>query len=119
MDPDYVVVGAGSSGCVLANRLSQTISNRVLLLEASPEDKNFWIHVLLGFGKNVNNFEVNWWYQGEAESYCRGNQYLLPRGKALGGSSSINGMVYVRGQAEDFNQWAQLRNLRCRAAGSS
>ena len=97
MDYGYIVVGAGSSGCVLANRLSQTQSNRVLLLEADPEDKNFWIHVPLGFGKNVNNSEVNWCYQGEAEAYCRGNQYLLPRGKVLGGSSSINGMVYVRG----------------------
>ena len=110
MDYDYIVVGAGSSGCVLANRLSQTQSNKVLLLEAGPEDKNFWIHVPLGFGKNVNNPDVNWCYQGESEPYCRGNQYLLPRGKVLGGSSSINGMVYVRGQAEDFNHWAQLGN---------
>ena len=62
MDYDYIVVGAGSSGCVLANRLSQTQSNKVLLLEAGPEDKNFWIHVPLGFGKNVNNPDVNWCY---------------------------------------------------------
>ena len=116
---NYIVVGAGSSGCLVANRLSQTQSNIVLLLEANPEDKNFWIHVPLGFGKNVNNSEVNWSYQGKAEPYCRGSQYLLPTGKVLGGSSSINGMVYVRGQAEDLNHWAQLRTLRCRAAGSS
>ena len=66
MDYDYIVVGAGSSGCVLANRLSQTQSNKVLLLEAGAEDKNFWIQVPLGFGKNVNNTDVNWCYQGES-----------------------------------------------------
>lgn len=110
MDCDYIVVGAGSSGCVLANRLTESPKNRVLLLEAGPEDKNFWIHIPLGFGKNINNPEVNWCYEGQAEPYCRGQRYLLPRGKVLGGSSSINGMVYVRGQAEDFDHWAQLGN---------
>ena len=109
MDYDYIVVGAGSSGCVLANRLSQTQSNKVLLLEAGPEDKNFWIHVPLGFGKNVNNPDVNWCYQGESEPYCQGNQYLLPRGK-FRWVELYHGMVYVRGQAEDFNHWAQLGN---------
>lgn len=111
MDYDYVVVGAGSAGCVIANRLSENPRNKVLLLEAGPEDKNFWIHVPLGFGKNVNNPDVNWCYRGEPEPYCRKQSYLLPRGRVLGGSSSINGMVYVRGQIEDFNHWSQLGNL--------
>ena len=110
MDYDYIVVGAGSAGCVLANRLSANPVNQVLLLEAGPKDSNFWIHVPLGFGKNVNNPGVNWCYQSEPEPYCRGQSYLLPRGKVLGGSSSINGMVYVRGQVEDFDHWAQLGN---------
>ena len=79
MDCDYIVVGAGSSGCVLANRLTGSPKNRVLLLEAGPEDKNFWIHIPLGFGKNINNPEVNWCYEGQAEPYCRGQRYLLMR----------------------------------------
>jgi len=110
MEFDYVIVGAGSAGCVLANRLSVDPTNRVLLLEAGPEDRNFWIHVPLGFGKNVNNPSVNWCYQSEPEPNVRGQRFLLPRGRVLGGSSSINGMVYVRGQPEDFDHWAQLGN---------
>ena len=105
---DYIIVGAGSAGCVLANRLSAFSSNKVLLLEAGPEDRNPWIHVPLGYGKNVANPDVNWCLQSEPEEYCYGQSHFLPRGKVLGGSSSINGMVYVRGQVEDFDTWAQL-----------
>jgi choline dehydrogenase len=108
MDYDFIVVGAGSAGCVLANRLSANPANKVLLLEAGPQDKNFWIHIPLGYGKNVNNPEVNWCLESEAEDYCYGRKHFLPRGKVLGGSSSINGMVYVRGQVEDFDTWAQM-----------
>jgi choline dehydrogenase len=107
---DYIIVGAGSAGCVLANRLSADPKNRVLLLEAGPEDRNLWIHIPFGFGKNVNNRAVNWCFRGEPDP-ARGNHaHLLPRGRVLGGSSSINGMVYVRGQVEDFDMWAQLGN---------
>ncbi|HJQ55834.1 MAG TPA: GMC family oxidoreductase N-terminal domain-containing protein [Vineibacter sp.] len=110
MHYDYIIVGAGSAGCVLANRLSADPANRVLLLEAGPDDRNLWIHVPFGFGKNVANSAVNWCFRGEPDP-ARGNQaYLLPRGRVLGGSSSINGMVYVRGQVEDFDHWAQLGN---------
>jgi choline dehydrogenase len=108
MEYDYIIVGAGSAGCVLANRLSADPANRVLLLEAGPEDRNFWIHVPLGYGKNVNNPAVNWCLESEPEDYNFGQTYFLPRGKVLGGSSSINGMVYVRGQVEDFDTWAQM-----------
>ncbi|MCB1741254.1 MAG: GMC family oxidoreductase N-terminal domain-containing protein, partial [Gammaproteobacteria bacterium] len=108
MEYDFVVVGAGSAGCVLANRLSADPGNRVLLLEAGPEDRNLWIHIPLGYGKNVANPKVNWCLQSEPEEYLYGRSAFLPRGKVLGGSSSINGMVYVRGQAEDYDQWAQM-----------
>ena len=110
MDYDYIIVGAGSAGCVLANRLSEDPRNRVLLIEAGPVDRNVWIHIPLGYGKNVNTPSVNWCYEGEPEPYCHGKKYFLPRGRVLGGSSSINGMVYVRGQVDDFNHWAQLGN---------
>ena len=103
-------MGAGSAGCVVANRLSEDPHNRVLLIEAGPVDRNVWIHIPLGYGKNVNNPSVNWCYEGEPEPYCHGKKYFLPRGRVLGGSSSINGMVYVRGQVDDFNHWAQLGN---------
>ena len=107
MTYDYIIVGAGSAGCVLANRLSADPANRVLLLEAGPEDKNFWIHIPLGYGRNIVNPDVNWCFESQPEEYCHGQKYFLPRGKVLGGTSSINGMVYVRGQVEDFDGWAQ------------
>ena len=108
MGYDYIIVGAGSAGCVLANRLSASSANKVLLLEAGPEDRNPWIHVPLGYGKNVSNPDVNWCLESEPEEYLYGQKYFLPRGKVIGGSSSINGMVYVRGQVEDFDMWAQM-----------
>ena len=108
MDYDFIIIGAGSAGCVLANRLSADPSRKVLLLEAGPEDRNPWIHIPLGYGKNVSNPSVNWCFQSEPENELYGQSYMLPRGKVIGGSSSINGMVYVRGQKEDYNIWAQM-----------
>ena len=107
---DYIVIGAGSAGCVLANRLSADPSKSVLLLEAGDKDSNFWIHVPVGFTKTLNNPEVNWNFQTEPEENVSGRQIPIPRGRVLGGSSSINGMLYVRGQAFDYNVWAQLGN---------
>jgi choline dehydrogenase len=102
---DYVIVGAGSAGCVLANRLSADGATRVLLLEAGPRDVNPWIHVPLGYGKLFNVPAVNWMYQSEPEPELNGRRIYTPRGKVLGGSSSINGLVYIRGQPEDFDDW--------------
>jgi choline dehydrogenase len=107
---DYVVVGAGSAGCVLANRLSADGKHSVLLLEAGPKDTNLWIHVPLGYGKLFKEKTVNWMYQTEPEPELNGRQVFQPRGKVLGGSSSINGLLYVRGQHEDYDRWRQREN---------
>src|SRR6202035_981862 len=107
---DYVIVGAGSAGCVLANRLSADGRNSVLLLEAGPKDSNLWIHVPLGYGKLFKDKSVNWMYQTEPEPGLDGRTIFQPRGKVLGGSSSINGLLYVRGQHEDYDRWRQLGN---------
>jgi choline dehydrogenase len=108
---DYVVVGAGSAGCVLANRLSAGGKNAVLLLEAGPKDSNLWIHVPLGYGMLFKEKSVNWMYQTEPEPGLDGRTVFQPRGKVLGGSSSINGLLYVRGQHEDYDRWRQHGNL--------
>jgi choline dehydrogenase len=102
---DYVIVGAGSAGCVLANRLTESGRHRVLLLEAGPRDTDPWIHVPLGYGKLFNKRSVNWSYWSEPEAELNGRRIFTPRGKVLGGSSSINGLVYTRGQPEDFDDW--------------
>ncbi len=102
---DYVIVGAGSAGCVLADRLTANGRYRVLLLEAGPRDTDFWIHVPLGYGKLFARTDVNWAYEGEPEPTLNGRRVFTPRGKVLGGSSSINGLVYIRGQPEDFDAW--------------
>ena len=107
---DYVIVGAGSAGCVLANRLSADGKHSVLLLEAGPKDTNIWIHVPLGYGKLFKEKSVNWMYQTEPEPGLNGRQVFQPRGKVLGGSSSINGLLYVRGQHEDYDRWRQRGN---------
>jgi choline dehydrogenase len=107
---DYVIVGAGSAGCVLANRLSASGKHSVLLLEAGPRDRNIWIHVPLGYGKLFKATSVNWMYQTEPEPGLGGRSVFQPRGKVLGGSSSINGLLYVRGQHEDYDRWRQLGN---------
>jgi choline dehydrogenase-like flavoprotein len=108
---DYVIVGAGSAGCVLANRLSANGKHSVLLLEAGPKDTNIWIHVPIGYGKLFKEKSVNWMYQTEPEPGLGGRQVFQPRGKVLGGSSSINGLLYVRGQHEDYDRWRQRGNV--------
>jgi choline dehydrogenase len=107
---DYVIVGAGTAGCVLANRLTASGRHRVLLLEAGGKDRNIWIHIPLGYGKLFDNAKVNWRYSSEPEPELNNRQIIQPRGRVLGGSSSINGLLYVRGQAEDFDRWRQLGN---------
>jgi len=107
---DYIVVGAGSAGCVLANRLSADGRHSVLLLEAGPKDTNVWIHVPLGYGRLFKEKTVNWMYQTEPEPGLDGRTVFQPRGKVLGGSSSINGLLYVRGQHEDYDRWRQRGN---------
>ncbi len=107
---DYIVVGAGSAGCVLANRLTASGQHRVLLLEAGGEDRNVWIHVPIGYAKLFTDARHNWLYNSEPEPELNGRQIIQPRGKVLGGSSSINGLLYIRGQAEDFDHWRQLGN---------
>jgi choline dehydrogenase len=102
---DIVIVGAGSAGCVLANRLSADPRCRVLLLEAGPRDTDPWIRVPLGYGKLFRKPSVNWSYWSEPEPTLNGRRIFTPRGKVLGGSSSINGLVYTRGQPEDFDDW--------------
>src|SRR3954464_4778787 len=110
LEVDFVIVGAGSAGCVLANRLTACGRYRVVLLEAGPRDRHFWIHVPLGYGRLFKDARVNWLYETEPEPELNGRVIFQPRGKVLGGSSSINGLLYVRGQPEDFDHWRQLGN---------
>jgi len=107
---DYIIVGAGSAGCVLANRLTASGRHRVLLLEAGGPDRNIWIHIPLGYGKLFSNAKVNWLYTTEPEPELNNRRVIQPRGKVFGGSSSINGLLYIRGQHEDFDHWRQLGN---------
>lgn len=107
---DYIVVGAGSAGSVLANRLTECGKFSVLLLEAGPRDRNPWIHIPIGYSKLFNDAKLNWLYETEPEPELNGRRIVQPRGKVLGGSSSINGLVYVRGQHQDYDHWRQLGN---------
>jgi len=107
---DYVIVGAGSSGCVLANRLSADASKRVLLLEAGGSDNYHWVHIPVGYLYCMGNPRTDWGYQTEKEPGLNGRSLAYPRGKVMGGCSSINGMIYMRGQAVDYDHWRQLGN---------
>jgi len=106
---DYIVVGAGSAGAVVANRLSADVRNKVLLLEAGPASHP-WSRIPIGYAKLINNPAANWLYASEPEANTNGRKLPVPRGRLLGGSSSLNGMAFVRGQAQDFDTWAQMGN---------
>mgnify|MGYP000968986677 FL=1 len=105
---DYIIIGAGSAGCVLANRLTEDGSATVLLLEAGGKDTNPMIHIPVGYSQTLKDPKVNWLYETDEDPSSGGRPHVWPRGKVLGGSSSINGLLYVRGQAADYDQWAQL-----------
>ncbi len=105
---DYIIIGGGTAGCLLANRLSADASKRVLLIEAGGKDDYHWIHIPVGYLYCIGNPRTDWLYRTEADAGLNGRQLLYPRGKTLGGCSSINGMIYMRGQSRDYDQWAQL-----------
>ncbi|PNG27385.1 GMC family oxidoreductase [Methylocella silvestris] len=109
-DFDYIIVGGGTAGCVLANRLSTSGQRKILLLEAGPRDRSIWIHLPIGYGKTMFHKTLNWGFYTEPEPAMNGRRIYWPRGRTLGGSSSINGLIFIRGQAADYDRWAQAGN---------
>src|SRR5437867_4026513 len=107
---DYIIVGAGSAGAVLAGRLTESGRHRVLLIEAGPSDRRFFVQMPIGYGKTFYDPSVNWMYRSEPVAALDGRIIYFPRGKVLGGSSSINAMVYSRGQPSDFDDWEAMGN---------
>jgi choline dehydrogenase len=112
MKADYVIVGAGSAGCILANRLTEDPAVKVLLIEAGGRDWSPYIHVPAGFMKMLDHPTLTWGYHAEPDPGTAGRAILYPRGRVLGGSSSINGLIYVRGQPEDFGPLGAVRQSR-------
>jgi len=108
---DFIIIGAGSAGCVLANRLSENPNNKVLLLEAGGKDNNPWIHIPVGYFKTMHNPNTDWCYRTEPDESMNNISIRYPRGKTLGGSSSINGLLYIRGQHRDYDLWRQSEIL--------
>ena len=107
---DFIIIGAGSAGCVLANRLTENSQNKVLLIEAGGKDTYPWIHIPVGYFKTMHNPSVDWCYKTEPDETMNNRSIRYPRGKTLGGSSAINGLLYIRGQSRDYDVWRQLGN---------